>query len=181
VIVALCRDSNYTNCDVGQTIVNPPSVMQHLLDFIQEHTLEEQMYFVAQCPAGDLELQWRRAEAQDHWQIRPGRCEGPWKRIHRSDVIRELESRHADMVGVKQELTAMLAAQIAFADMVLRDAKQELGRDLVQRYVLAHQGFLTELQAAVEQLVVRPRASLVMVSGGGAQTSVRAGKLTLVR
>jgi hypothetical protein len=154
--------------------------MQHLLDFIQEHTLEEQLYFVAPCPSGDFELQWRRTEA-DHWQIRQIRVEAPWQRVHRSQLIYELESRDADMVGVKQELTAMLAAQIAFADMVLRDANEELGRDVVQRFVLGHQAFLTELKTAVEQLVVRPRPKLVSVSGGGSQTSVRAGKLTLVR
>jgi hypothetical protein len=155
--------------------------MQHLLDFIQEHTLEEQLYFVAECPAGDLELRWRRTETQDHWEILPYRCEGPWQRIHRSGVIRELESRHADMAGVKRELTAMLAAQIAFADMVLRDANQELGRELVQRFVLGHQSFLAELRAAIEQMTGPPRPSMVVVSGGGAQTSVRAGKLRLVR
>lgn len=154
--------------------------MQHLLDFIQEHSLEERLYFVAGCPTGDLELQWRRGDA-GYWQLRPIRCEAPWQSIPRSDLIRELESRQADMVGVKRELTAMLAAQIAFADMVLRDANEELGRDLVQRFVLGHQSFLTELKAAVEQLVVRPRPRLVSVSGGGSQTSVRAGKLTLVR
>jgi hypothetical protein len=155
--------------------------MQHLLDFIQKHTLEEQLYLVVQCPAGELELQWRRADALDHWHIRPSRCEGPWARLHRSDVIDELESRHVDMAGVKRELTAMLAAQIAFADLVLRDAKQELGPELVERFVVGHRAFIADLQAAVEQLTARPRPPLVSVRGGGAQTSVPAGTLTLVR
>jgi hypothetical protein len=154
--------------------------MQHLLDFIQEHTLEDQLYFVVQGPAGDLELLWRRGEAESHWQIRPRGYEGPTELVHRAELIQELESRRVDMNGVKRELNAVLAAQIAFADTVLRDADQKLGRTLVQRFVHGHQTFLRELQAAVEQLAPRSQPRMVVVQGGGAQTAMREGHLSVV-
>jgi len=155
--------------------------MQYLLDFIQKHTLEEQLYFVAQRPSGDLELLWRAREDAHHWQLRPRHCEGPCELIHRDALIHELEARGVDMAGVKQELNAMLAAQIAFADMLLRDANQHLGRDLVQRFVRGHRDFIDELQTAIAQLSVPPRTKMLLVDGGGAQTTLRAGHLSLVR
>ena len=155
--------------------------MQHLLDFIQEHTLEEQLYFIAPTAAGELELSWRRNEAPDYWHLRLRRAEGPWELVHRGELIQQLESRGVDMTVVKGELNAMLAAQIAFADMVLRDANQQLGQNVVERFVLGHQDFITELQAAIEQLTVRARPSMVVVTGGGAQTETRAGHLSIVR
>ena len=155
--------------------------MQHLLDFIQEHTLEDQLYLVVQCPAGELELIWRRSETPQHWQLRPYRCEGPWELVPRAALIETLDERSADMVGVKRELHAILAAQIAFADMVLRDADRQLGVELVQRFVLGHRDFIAELEAVVDQLVIHPRPSMVVVDGGGAQTTLRAGHLSLVR
>jgi hypothetical protein len=155
--------------------------MQHLLDFIQEHTFEDQLYFVVEGRSGELELFWKRGEVESHWQLRPRGSEGPWELIRRSELIAELESRHVDMVGVKRELNAVLAVQIAFADMLLRDANQQFGNELVERFVRGHQGFLTELQAAIEQLTGGTRPSMSIVPGGGEQTEVRAGHLSVVR
>ena len=155
--------------------------MQHLLDFIQEHTLEEQLYFVAQRAGEELEVLWRRGERGDHWQIRPKCCEGPWELVPRNTLIEALSARGVDMAGVKNELHSLLAIQIAFADMVLRDANQQLGSDVVERFVIGQQGFLEELHRAVEQLTIGARPSMVVVEGGGAQTTVREGHLSLVR
>jgi hypothetical protein len=155
--------------------------MQHLLDFIQEHTLEEQLYFVAPTASGELELSWRRTEAPEYWHLRPRWSEGPWELVRRRELIHQLESRGVDMAVVKGELNAMLAAQIAFADMVLRDANQQLGQSVVERYVLGHRDFIVELQAAIEQLTERSKPSMVVVPGGGAQTESRAGHLSIVR
>ncbi|HKU38728.1 MAG TPA: hypothetical protein VJR89_11290 [Polyangiales bacterium] len=155
--------------------------MQHLLDFIQEHTLDEQLYLVASCPSGELELLWRRGIIESHWQIRPKRSEGPWELVHRSEVIDQLERRGADMAGVKRELQSMLASLIAFADMVLRDANQQLGQQLVERFVSGHRAFIQELEVAVGRLTEAPKPSMAVVPGGGAQTTARTGHLSLVR
>ncbi|HET6336008.1 MAG TPA: hypothetical protein VFG30_22430 [Polyangiales bacterium] len=154
--------------------------MQHLLDFIIEHTLEEQHYLVARCPSGELEMFWRRQEAGDFWLIRPKRCEGPFEHIHRRDVIAHLQARGADLEGFKQELHAMLAAQIAYAELILRNANNQLGRDLVERFALGQRSFIEQLQAAAHGLIAsQPR--MVVVKGGQAQTAVRTGHLSLVR
>lgn len=155
--------------------------MQHLLDFIQEHTLEEQLYFVAPRGSEEVEALWRRGEHADHWQIRPKRGEGPWELIPRDALIEHLAARGVDMPSVKQELHSLLAVQIAFADMVLRDANHQLGSEIVERFVVGQQGFLDELHRAVEQLTNGARPSMVVVQGGGAQTTVREGHLSLVR
>ena len=154
--------------------------MQHLLDFIQEHTLEEQLYFAAPSRAGELELSWRRSEAPDFWHVRPRGREGPWELVPRGELIVELEARGTDMGAVKCELNAMLAAQIAFADMVLRDANQQLGEQVVERFVRGHRDFIVDLQAAIESLAPR-KPSMVVVNGGGAQTETKAGHLSVVR
>jgi hypothetical protein len=155
--------------------------MQHLLDFIIEHTLEEQLYFIAPVPAGELELAWRRVDAPESWHVRQRPSEGPWELVRCGELIHQLEARGADMTVVKGELSAMLAAQIAFADMVLRDANERLGQSVVERYVIGHRDFITQLQAAIDELTSRARPSMVVVAGGGAQTQSRAGHLSLVR
>ena len=155
--------------------------MQYLLDFIQDHTFESQLYFVAQCPAGELEVLWQRAGSPEHWQLRLRPSQGPWELVARGELLCELESRGADMGAVRQDLNAMLAAQIAFADLVLRDANQQLGAELVQRFVLGNQSFLEKLRAAVEQLSTQERPRMEVLPGGGAQSALRAGHLTIVR
>jgi hypothetical protein len=155
--------------------------MQHLLDFIQEHTLEEQLYFAVPTGTGDLELSWRRSDAPDHWHVRPKRSAGPWELVSRSELVLQLETRGADMNAVKCELNAMLAAQIAFADMVLRDANQQLGQKVVERYVRGHRDFIVDLQAAIEKLTAPVKPKMVLVAGGGVQTETRAGHLSIVR
>jgi hypothetical protein len=155
--------------------------MQHLLDFIHEHTLDEQLYIVAETPAGPLELQWRRLDSPEHWHIRPHRCEGPWDRIHRANLLPSLDARYANMPAIERELKLLVTTQIAFADLVLRDASEQLGRDLVQQAVLGHREFLGELRATVQQLTASARPSMAIVHGGGEQTTTRAGHLTLLR
>ena len=154
--------------------------MQHLLDFIHDHTLEEQLYLVVQTPAGELELLWQRCPGQDQWQIRPRLCEGPWERVSRAELLGSLTLRNVDMHGLERELSAMVMTQVAFADIVLRDAATGLGRDFVQQAVRGHEHFLDELQAALRRLIEPGRPAMVMHPGGGAQSSTR-GRLTLVR
>jgi hypothetical protein len=155
--------------------------MQHLLDFIHEHTLEEQLYFVAATPVGELELMWRRGLGENLWEVRPNKCEGPWQPVHCGDLLEHLEERGVDMQAVERELQAMVVTQLAFADVVLRDATQLLGRDVVQRAVHRHRDFMTELQGAIQRLASPGRASMIVVPGGGDQTSAREGHLTVVR
>jgi hypothetical protein len=155
--------------------------MQHLLDFINDHTLDEQLYLVVDTPAGELELLWRRQVDAGLWQLRPNKCEGPWQLVHRGDLLDHLEERGVDLPLVEHELKAMVITQIAFADIVLRDAAVLLGRDVVQQAVRQHRGFMAELQGEIRRLIEPPRPSMVVVNGGGAQTLVRAGHLTVVR
>ena len=155
--------------------------MQYLLGFIQQHSLEEHLYFVAPCPSGSLELVWRRSEDPTHWQLRSEGCEGPWQRVAADELIAHLALRGADMAAVKTELTAMLAAQIAFADLLLHDSNRRVSRDVVERFVLGQERFIRDLQAAVDRVSERSRPKLSVVHGDAEQTDARVGHLSLVR
>ena len=155
--------------------------MQHLLDFIHEHTLEERLYLVAPTPEGEIELTWeRKAGADDIWLIRPRGSQASPVHIHAGDLLDYVEAVGADMRVVENELRALVMTQIAFADVVLRDAKQVLGYEAVQQVVAGHRSFALQLKAAIDS-VTAPARRFELVEGGAAQTPVSTGHLTLVR
>lgn len=157
--------------------------MQYLLDFAHDHTLEDQLYLVVATTAGDLELLWERRNDPNSWQLRPYKSDAPWARVARAELIAALETRGADMQRVEHELRAIVMTQIAFADMVLRDANACLGRETVRTAVMGHQDFLNELQSTVSELVIRPaqtKPQMQVLAGGGAQSEGRSGHLRVV-
>jgi hypothetical protein len=155
--------------------------MQHLLDFIHDHVIEEQLYLVVETPAGDLELLWQRQVGTEHWQVRPNQCAGPWELVPRTDLLRSLEARGANMVDLERELHGLIATQIVFADILLRDAHKLLGDEAVRNALHSYREFITLLQASVRQLLEPARPSLVVVAGDAAQTPTRSGHLTVIR
>jgi hypothetical protein len=155
--------------------------MQHLLDFIHENTLERQLYLVVAAPEGDLELSWQHTPGADGlWHVRPYRSQEPGTLIHYGDLLDFLESLGADMQALQRELEAMVITHVAFADGVLREARQVLGADLVQRTLADQRAFALQLRAAVTHMI-QPVHSMRVFPGGGALTSARTGHLTLVR
>jgi hypothetical protein len=158
--------------------------MQYLLDFIHEHTVDDQLYLVTGSRSGQLELSWDRRADPEHWRARIRLSEGPWELIPRRSLLAVLAGKGADLVKITRELQVMAATQIAFADTVLRDARRVLGPDVVQGVINENRAFVDDLRAAVELLIpgsMSPaRTSLVAISGGGAQTEPRAGHLSPV-
>jgi hypothetical protein len=155
--------------------------MQHLLDFVHEHTLEEQLFFVVDTSVGELELLWQRRVAPEHWQLRFTQREGPAELVPRAQMLSVLETRRADVASVERELNSLVATQIAFADMVLSDADALLGHDVVRRAVRGHQEFIGQPQAAIEQLTAPPRPKMTVLAGGGVPSATRSGHLTVVQ
>ena len=154
--------------------------MQHLLDFIHEHTLERHAYLVIASPEGDLELSWQHKTGADGlWHVRPHRSQEPGTLVHYGDLLDFLESLGADMQALQRELEAMVITHVAFADGVLREARQVLGADLVQQTLADQRAFALQLRAAVTHMI-QPVHSMKVLSGGGAQTRARTGHLTLV-
>lgn len=163
--------------------------MQHLLDFVHEHSLDEQLYLVAHLQDGDLELRWRRNTDQDYWQFRRKGAgaqvvEVDWVRVHRAELLFFLRSQGANMESLESELKAIAVTQIVFADMVLCDARKALGRDMVRQAVLSHRDFVGELRDALQRLSERTtgsnRPSVSIIKGGGLVTEARRGHLSLV-
>jgi hypothetical protein len=158
--------------------------MQHLLDFVHEHTLEEHLYLVVDTASGELELLWQRRHDAESWQLRPHQSEASSESVARSALLDTLRAKGANMERVERELRAIVMTQIAFADMLLRDANECLGRDVVESAVIGHQGFLGELKSAVTELVLRPagqaKPRMEVLDGGGAQSESRSGHLRMV-
>jgi hypothetical protein len=157
--------------------------MQYLLDFVLDHTLEDQLYFVVQTATGEIELLWQRRSDPNSWQLRPYKSEGAWESVARGELLDALSARQTDMDRVERELRALALTQVAFADMVLRDANAVLGQSVVRAAVMQHQDFLSELQTTVSQLIIRPaqaKPKMQVVSGGGAQSEVRSGHLRVI-
>jgi hypothetical protein len=153
--------------------------MQHLLDFIHQHSVDSEVYLLTGVRPGDLELLWQRREQPEHWLVRPYGCDGPAELVHRARLLSELTVRSVDMARIERELHALCATQIAFADMLLNAAHQQLGRDVVQGALREYQTFLSELRATVERLTEPPR-SMALIAGGGARSEARAGHLSVV-
>lgn len=155
--------------------------MQHLLDFVHEHTLDEQLYCVLPTPSGDLALQWRRQVDTLGWELWPLKEKGPVEQVPRSQLLARLSARGANLELFERELRAIIAAQIVVAHHLLRDAKTLLGADIVQDILHGHELFASELSRTVASLTAPERPALQVVKGGGVRSDGRAGHLALVR
>lgn len=155
--------------------------MQHLLDFIHEHNLKQQLYLVVETPEGAISLTWRRQPgADDQWEVQSATGQGAVELVHYGDLLDHLEAREVDLVGIERELRAIVLTNIAVADVVLRDARQALGNEAVQRRLFELRATASQLSAAKEQLS-EPRPSLTLIPGEAVHSSPRTGQLTLVR
>lgn len=154
--------------------------MQHLLDFIHEHSLDQQLFLVVETPEGALSLTWRRSEDADGlWDVSPASGDEPGERVHYGDLLDYLEVREVDLDALERELRAIVLTHIAVADIVLRDAKQALGAEVVQQR-------LFELRAASQLSAAQARLqetepSLTLIQGEAVVPSARIGKLKLIR
>jgi hypothetical protein len=159
--------------------------MQHLLDFVHEHTLEEQLYLVVATHAGELELFWQRRQNPEHWQVREHKSEAGYELVARAKLIDTLRAKGAIMERVERELRAIAMTQIAFADMLLRDAHATLGRDFVYAALRGHEELMNQLKSSITELVLKPaksaaKARMQVLDGGGASSSTRSGHLRSV-
>lgn len=159
--------------------------MQHLLDFVHDHNLEEQLYLVVDGSAGALELLWERGQHQDAWQVRPHKSEVAYELVPRDALVEVLRARGVFMERLECELRAIAMTQIAFADMLLRDAERALGREFVYEALRGHDAFVGQLKSSIEELVVKPgklkaRAQMQVLDGGGVSSGARSGHLRSV-
>lgn len=154
--------------------------MQHLLDFIHQHSLDQQLFLVVETPEGALSLTWQRSEEADGlWDVGPASGEEPGERVHYGDLLDHLEAREVDLDALERELRAIVLTHIAVADIVLRDAKQTLGPELVQQRLFELRASATKLSAA--RALEEAQPSLTLIQGEAVVPTARIGRLKLVR
>jgi hypothetical protein len=155
--------------------------MQHLLEFIHEHSLDQQLFLVVETPEGALSLTWQRDEAADGlWDVGPASGEQPGERVHYGDLIDYLEQREVDLTALERELRAVVLTHIAVADIVLRDAKQALGPEVVQRRLYELRATASKLSAA-QARVREERPSMTLIQGEAVEPTARIGRLKLIK
>ena len=159
--------------------------MQHLLDFVHEHTLEEQLYLVVETGTGELELLWQRRHDANSWQVREHRSDAAYESVPRAELIDSLRAKGAIMERVERELRAIAMTQIAFADMLLRDAHTALGREFVYAALRGHEELMNQLKSSITELVLKPakvkaKAQMQVLDGGGAASERPSGHLRRV-
>ena len=151
--------------------------MQEIIDFIHEHTLENQVYVVAPRTRDGVEFEiCFRRDGGRSWRVRR-RGAGAWAQVERTGIVQYLRVLGIDMTALENELRCTILTQVIFADMVLRDARKLLGPDVIRRTILDTRDFVGELRQTLQNLT---RKRLSLIEGGGEQSESRQGHLSLV-
>ncbi|MET0340275.1 MAG: hypothetical protein ABW252_04705 [Polyangiales bacterium] len=132
--------------------------MQHLLDFLYEHSLDKRLFCVLAAGDEDLQLTWH-ADDPLHWEVRHASA-GPAERVPRSRLIADLDRRGAVLEAFEGELRAMVATHIVVADQLLSAAQDILGSDGVSAVLRGHDQFVHDLRRVLTSLLT-PRLRLV--------------------
>jgi hypothetical protein len=132
--------------------------MQHLLEFLYEHSFDKQLYCVVPSARGELQLTWR-AKAPLRWEIRRA-GEAAFEERPRGDLLAYLSEQGADLASFEHELNALVAAHVVVADQLLSAARRALGGDMVSAMLRGHDSFVHDLQQAL-RASAPPRLRLV--------------------
>ena len=156
--------------------------MQYLLDFVQDHMLGDQLRIRLGSAAGELELLHARGAAENTcWQVRATASCEPARNVPRAQLLDYLRALDVDMSALQSELHTLLATQVTFAEVVLRDAAQALGLQPTAAAREARRELLGILWLSLQELGPEPeRPSLRVVNADAAETPARPGHLTLV-
>jgi len=157
--------------------------MQHLLDFVQEHMISDQLCIRVDSGAGEIEvLQRRQPDRDSAWYVRVIPSADAAVRVPHTQLLATLQAQGVDMLAFERELHALLATQVTFAELVLRDAAQLLS---AERNASAHEAqreLLGILWLSLQELeqAEPERPALRAISGEAGETPARAGHLSLV-
>jgi hypothetical protein len=121
--------------------------MQHLLQFLYEHSFDKQLYCVVQSGRGELHLTWRVAEPSC-WQIRQAGSQEA-EHVSRASLVAYLAEQGADLSVFEQELQGLVAAHIVVADQLLAAARSVRGAGAVDAALQGQQRFVRELRQAL--------------------------------
>ena len=156
--------------------------MQYLLDFVQDHMLGDQLRIYVGSAAGELELLHVRG-ATEHacWQVRATASCEPARSVPRAQLLDCLKALAVDLNAFQTELHTLLATQVTFAEVVLRDAAQLLALQPTAAAREARRELLGILWLSLQELGPEPeRPSLRAVNADAAEAPTRTGHLTLV-
>ncbi|HEX5660821.1 MAG TPA: hypothetical protein VFX59_26690 [Polyangiales bacterium] len=129
--------------------------MQHLLDFLYEHSFDKQLFCVLPARGGELQLTWRAAAPA--WTIKHANTE---QQIPRTELLAHLSTRGAELDVFERELQSLVAAHIVVAEHLLRAAREALGNEGIELALHGQRELTRELREALTPLLP-PRLRLV--------------------
>lgn len=140
-------------------------MIEQLLDFIDNLSVDEQLYWRVPATEGALlEVMWKRGSRKAAWSIRPlGSAE--WQAMPAKDLLARISAMQGDVAAFERQVGVSVLTQAVFADMVLEAAHKIFGVDAVQRSISDTKNFLASVTEVAQKHTrteaVRPRLKLV--------------------
>jgi hypothetical protein len=132
--------------------------MQHLLQFLYDHSFDKQLYCVVPSASGPLHRSWRAASPQV-WELRREGSQVA-EQLPRASLLAHLRAQNADLTSFERELSSLIAAHVVVADQLLVAAHDALGSESVRAMLRGQEHFARELKRALTS-ALPPRLRLV--------------------
>ncbi len=130
--------------------------MDKLLKFMDFACIDPRMYWKLPTLDGrDLfEIQWRRDDKL-RWRLRKVGAL-LWDLSSETTLLAQLTSLNIDTQLFESKLRANLLQQVAYADRIVRDARNIIGPEEVQQAIVDQQTFMNQLEDAISMLTKLP-------------------------
>lgn len=138
--------------------------MEKLIEFFENKCLEPKLYWRVKTRTRDktFELEWHR-DRRTKWHLRsvpqPGEDhdQQPWDVFETEQLTAKLIAVDIDPAEVESKIKSTTLQQVVFAKMMVDDAHEFFGEEVVAEAVEETQQFLSELRNMVSDLVVSER------------------------
>lgn len=133
--------------------------MDKLLKFMDFACIDPRMYWkIPTLDGRDLfEIQWRRDDKL-RWRLRKVGAL-LWDLSSETTLLAQLTSLNIDTQLFESKLRANLLQQVAYADRIVRDARNIIGPEEVQQAIVDQQTFMNQLEDAISMLTKLPNLS----------------------
>ena len=127
--------------------------MQKLINFIDFHCFDNQLYWrIPQLYTKDeFEVQWLK-DKKPNWRYRKVGAE-EWMTCSSDELISRLNDQKLNMIQVDNCLRTAVTQQVTFADKVLKEGTDILGKEAVKKAIEDNDRFMDEIAEAISTLI----------------------------